>query len=510
MPTLSKDSESYILRSCLGKTATDIVKGVEDNIQEMWKRLDEKYGDPAKLADAIMNTIQGIRTIREGENKRFIELVDAVEEGYNDLKRLGLEREITTTSSVSIIERKLPVEIRKEWAKLVSAENSTVDKTDKFPSLLNFLLSQKRAIEYNTAELRITNNPAAKGSAHYINKSVSKGGENSRSQYSKCLFHNQADHWTSDCKLYLSKPTEEKIKMLKEKKACWSCLRKGHRLLDCWKKKPCGVGDCTRWHRKTLHQDEKTFKDATGSDSSCNNSTTDSCLLQVQKIPTKHGWANVLWDSGASLCFITNTKAKNEHLKGERVELSITKVGGHNEKITSNRYKLSLFDIRGEEIKFEVFGIDRITSDTQKVDIDGVVRFFNNVSKEEILRPVGPVDVLIGYEYAAYHPQKEQTSDHLLLLKNRFGRCIGGMHPSMKETSVHCNIKCVKVNTAIVKVEDFYNIENLGIECKPRCGGCKCGHCALGSKNYTIKEERKLKLIKDKLEYNTEERRWVA
>ena len=109
---------------------------------------------------------------------KFIELVDAVEDGYNDLKKLGLEREITTTSSVSIIERKLPPEIRKEWAKLVSADNSTVDKTNKFPSLLSFLLSQKRAIEYDIAELRVTNNPTVKGSVHYTNtsKKTEEGG----------------------------------------------------------------------------------------------------------------------------------------------------------------------------------------------------------------------------------------------------------------------------------------------------------------------------------------------
>ena len=122
MPTVNKESACYILRSCLGKEATDTVKSMADNIQEMWKRLDEKYGDPAKVADAIINTVQNVRPIKEGENKKFIELVDAVEDGYNDLKKLGLEREITTTSSVSIIERKLPPEIRKEWAKLVSAE----------------------------------------------------------------------------------------------------------------------------------------------------------------------------------------------------------------------------------------------------------------------------------------------------------------------------------------------------------------------------------------------------
>ena len=71
-------------------------------------------------------------------------MIDTVEDGYKDLKRPGLEREITTTSSISIIERKLPATIKREWAQLVSAENSTVDKTNKFPSLLSFLLSQKK------------------------------------------------------------------------------------------------------------------------------------------------------------------------------------------------------------------------------------------------------------------------------------------------------------------------------------------------------------------------------
>ena len=133
MPTVKEESACYILRSCLGKKATDTVKSEDDDIQEMWKRLDEKYGDPAKVADAIINTIKNVRPIKE--------------EGY-DLKKLVFKRQITTTSSVSIIERKLPAEIGKEWAKLVSADNSTVDKTNNFSTLLNFLLSQKRAIEY--------------------------------------------------------------------------------------------------------------------------------------------------------------------------------------------------------------------------------------------------------------------------------------------------------------------------------------------------------------------------
>ena len=62
----------------------------------------------------------------------------------------------------------------------------------------------------------------------------------------------------------------------------------------------------------------------------------------------------------------------------------------------------------------------------------------------------------------------------------------------------------------VARVEDFYEIENLGIECTPRCGGCKCGKCSLRSKDFTIKEEKELKLIEAKLEYNREEKRWIA
>ena len=166
MPHLTEDTAPYTLRSCLGKEPLAQVKSVDDDIRDMWKRLDEKYGDPARVADAIINDIRRVRGIKEGDNRRFVEFVGIIEDGYRDLKRLGLETEITTTSSVSIIERKLPADVRKEWAKLLSADESAVNKTDKFSSLLKFLLGQKRAVEYDSSE----ENPALNEvkPVHYI------------------------------------------------------------------------------------------------------------------------------------------------------------------------------------------------------------------------------------------------------------------------------------------------------------------------------------------------------
>ena len=149
-PNLSKDAAPYTLRSCLAKEPLNVVKSVDDDLEKMWERLDEKYADPAKITDVIINTIQNFKTIKENDNKKFIEFVNVIEDSYRDLVNLGLEKEITTTSSVSVIEKKLPPDIKREWAKLITS-SSSAEKTNKFPSLLKFLINQKKAMEYDGA-----------------------------------------------------------------------------------------------------------------------------------------------------------------------------------------------------------------------------------------------------------------------------------------------------------------------------------------------------------------------
>ena len=73
-----------------------------------------------------------------------------------------------------------------------------------------------------------------------------------------------------------------------------------------------------------------------------------------------------MWDNAAALCFVTNTKAKQEKLKGSKVELSVIKVGAQSEKIKTNKYKVPLIDELGHVIEFEAYGIERITSDIGK------------------------------------------------------------------------------------------------------------------------------------------------
>ena len=77
-----------------------------------------------------------------------------------------------------------------------------------------------------------------------------------------------------------------------------------------------------------------------------------------------------MWENAASLCFITNAKAKQEKLRGVKVNLSIVKLGGQNEKIETMKYKLPLLDKQGHTVEFELYGINKITSDIEQVDVE--------------------------------------------------------------------------------------------------------------------------------------------
>ena len=57
LPVMNKENAAYILRSCLDKDAAGAVKSTNDNLESLWKRLDEVFGDPAKIVDVIRKSI---------------------------------------------------------------------------------------------------------------------------------------------------------------------------------------------------------------------------------------------------------------------------------------------------------------------------------------------------------------------------------------------------------------------------------------------------------------------
>ena len=89
----------------------------------------------------------------------------------------------------------------------------------------------------------------------------------------------------------------------------------------------------------------------------------------------------------------------------------------------------------------------------------------------------GAIDLLIGMRYAAFQPVRVEASGHLLAMENRFGMLVAGWHEKFNG-ALSLDPSVLQMRNGVVmyttgSVERFFEIEGLGISCKPVCGGCK-------------------------------------
>ena len=69
LPTIENpDAFAYVLASCLKGDPLQLVKNVGDNVTAMWRRLDEVYGNHAKVVDIIMNEIKRLAPVAENDH----------------------------------------------------------------------------------------------------------------------------------------------------------------------------------------------------------------------------------------------------------------------------------------------------------------------------------------------------------------------------------------------------------------------------------------------------------
>ena len=134
------------------------------------------------------------------------------------------------------------------------------------------------------------------------------------------------------------------------------------------------------------------------------------------------------------------------------------------------------------------------------------MKHFPNIKIDDVARLSGEDDILIGYDYAGWHPTPEIVSGHLVLLNNIFGKWVGGRFSPSREIKGNTGksvLNMAYVNNVTLDgiLHQFVAIESSGVQCEPKCGSCKCGTCPIGGKPFSLREERELKMIEDKLEF---------
>ena len=305
-----------------------------------------------------MSEIKKLKVNQDGDPKGMLEMINIIEKAHRNLKSLDLEREISNSTIVSMIEEKLPQDIEKERLKLDTSKPQAAK--DKFPSLLNLLLEFKERIEYKFSDLR----------AGVVERGCTVLTDRSTKEEKPCcwMHPNHHGHPIWRCKAFEAKSAAEKVDLIRANDACFACLEQGHMAKFCKRNYRCREDGCGQPHHWMLHEAHASGISFHGKEVlSLGKGGDAEVLLQIQKLKRgKEGgmWSmlNTLWDGGSTLSFITFRQAKKLKLTGRKVNLQIVKVGGTVEELESYGYDLALIDRSNTIVTVSVLGIEQIST----------------------------------------------------------------------------------------------------------------------------------------------------
>ena len=170
------------------------------------------------------------------------------------------------------------------------------------------------------------------------------------------------------------------------------------------------------------------------------------------------------------------------------------KVGNVIEHHSSKEYCISLVDRSDQIWKIKAVGIDAISAKINKFDVSMAPKLFVGISRYEIERPCGEIDMLIGANYSELLLRIVQTYEDLQLLENPFGFSIRGRLNKITTSDNSANHIIVKTHTVSgsvnlnetkvepidklkTKLGKFFALEESGVKCDPRCIKCLCKGC---------------------------------
>ena len=252
-PQCSNTQLAIVLK---GYLSSDIRVGVEncgEDYNRIWERLDMRYGNVQKLVDLVLNDIKKM-PCSESDDISTIAMIETVERAHQDLIRMDAEIEMSNSTIISEVERRMPPKMKDEWAAIVT--KSAISTSNRFYALLGLLGDWRRKLEYLNDSIRADTSDVH-GEAHHL-----RDTNQSRNQgLDICWYHDlegaNSEHPIFKCRMFKSLSVEARIKLMKENKVCLVCLEKscpGESGGKC--KNPrfkCRKPGCEGKHHHTLH-----------------------------------------------------------------------------------------------------------------------------------------------------------------------------------------------------------------------------------------------------------------
>ena len=286
---------AFVLKCHLAEEVQEEVSNSLGDYNQMWRRLDKRYGNISRLIDTILYEVKNLSASHE-KHDGILKMINVVEKAARDLGNLNQRFELYNATTISIIEQAMSLQMKHEWVRCIAKYDC--NSQDKFESLLQFLGEWKDMLEYSDASIRGTQ-LYKDGATFHAAKPTSSGSDDNKvgnqrddkpppktgQRKQKCWACNAEGkagaHGVWVCPTFLEMSVKSRQDLVKVNDACQRCLEVGcpgaKEIKSCRRKFTCSLAGCGGEHNKYLHA-----KDGSTLHAARDLSTTGDAILPLQ------------------------------------------------------------------------------------------------------------------------------------------------------------------------------------------------------------------------------------
>ena len=404
--------------ACRGGPAYSEIENISacasEGYKKMWAALCLHYDNIVLAVESALCDLKLLRPVKAQDNQGTVLLISKISCVFNQLEILGQVAMVTAREVAEMVGLFPPV-LQREWAEahlLLGVE----DQLRPFAKFHSFLQQKAKVCKYLACIGGTTN------TASFLCETATAEA------VKWCPLHVNSNHNLEDCSQFRQCSVSERRQILFNNRLCFRCFDKGHFADKCEKNIKCNT--CYLPHHSLLHSINSSHvgaDDKTG------------VLYAIFETPVVSSGRNaiVFCDGGSERSFISRKAAKLLRAKTVKtMDLSLSTLTG-SERVCTRLCEIVIRTRSGKQISLSLVELPELSGPVAQLDEKVLANLFPMYAPQELIRPSGCVDILLGADYFGLHPKKEIAScgANLSLMEGELGVCVQGFDPILTEST---------------------------------------------------------------------------
>ena len=335
---------SRLHRALKGKArdAVQFMLAVPDNVPEILATLQERFGRPEHVVHHLITRAQSFRTLRADDFEQLVEFSTTVRGLVQTMKLMNSTGHLRNPQLRQELVAKLPAGMRLNWGEMIANFDPEKLSLDDF----SVWLCGKASAASRVTVLKTGSVSSSGGSSS--NKrtrsettltTLSNSGSSRQQERAPFACHYcSSQHPLRSCDSFKALPLQKRREWVAEKKLCFLCFGRSHRVTDCKSRNRCSVGDCGKRHHELVHPSDRNSGGHTGQQESVNSHTAQRTRVALRVVPVSLSVSNghsvkthALLDEGSTVSIVEEKLARELGATGPVDPLHLSWTGNHSQ-----------------------------------------------------------------------------------------------------------------------------------------------------------------------------------